>query len=163
MKGYNCYHTFDNGQRVYLVGQLARGIPFLATSKGGAFVTPFLIDNGGGEMSMVNESNAYAYCNGKMAKVSIAEAKSNLTMKDFRIPSVVVNDDSGAKFYPFVAFGDDAIRVHRMDKGDTVVVIARNVVINIPGIRVPKEMLWVEDIRLIRRSQNNLRKEAITI
>lgn len=153
------WNTVEGGQTVYLVGQLNQDIPFLARTQKGHLVTPFILNTDEGT-TMANRSQAYKLLDGKMVPVEIPPAPPNIPNRMVKLPTIVVNDDKTVKYYPFVAFDEKALSFHKgIKKGDTVVVCGNIIGVNIPGVG-PRDVLSVEDVRLIRQSNRRIQAEA---
>lgn len=110
---------------------------------------------------MANTGNACTIKDGKVVDVSIPSKPEEILNRNIKLPCVVVNGESAVKYYPFVAFGQDAIRLHKsISQGDTIVMLGKMINTTIPGVANTKEVLWVDDVRLIRQSNRKSQQEA---
>ena len=158
-----------NSQKVYIVGQLTRELPFLTKSKNQTFMVPFLYEESGQD-SMLNIADAFDLKvqkdNGVSKIVTVGRSYTKPTTYEKRkrkFLSVAVNLPKETKYVPLFAAGDIAMDMYlNYKKGDTVTLLGHMVQMNVPGFERPEEMLWIEDIRKIRSSLATIQSNAIS-
>lgn len=114
---------------------------------------------------MTNNGNAVICKDGKLIDVEIPPLPTSVSKTQLRIPSIAVNGDGGdVTYFPFVGFGENALRLHTsVSKGDTVVALGRIQTVAIPGTSLTKDLLMLRDVRLLRQCNATRRTEAVNV